>query len=55
MQSPERRQGPTALILDGGVAWILTKDTQLDASIGTGILGHTAPHPFVSVGYSRRF
>lgn len=55
LQSPERRQGPTALILDTGIAYILNKDTQLDASVGTGVLGHTTPHPFWSVGISRRF
>lgn len=55
LQSAERRQGPTALILDGGIAYITDKNTQLDLSVGTGVLGHTTPHPFWSIGISKRF
>lgn len=44
----------SSILLDGGVAWVLAPDTQLDASIGWGAHGD-APDRFVSVGYSRRF
>ena len=55
VQSPETKGGRTSVIYDAGVAYIIGHDIQLDASIGTGAAGSTPPHPFVSVGVSKRF
>jgi hypothetical protein len=56
MLSPEQAtEGRTSAIADGGITYLLDKNSQLDASGGTGIAGHSTPHPFWSVGYSRRF
>ena len=55
VQSPETKGGRTSVIFDAGVAYIIGRDIQLDASIGTGAAGSTPPHPFVSVGISKRF
>ena len=44
----------SSVLLDGGVAWVLAPDTQLDASIGWGAHGDV-PDTFVAVGWSRRF
>ncbi len=43
-----------SILLDGGVAWVLAPDTQLDAAIGWGANGDV-PDRFVAVGFSRRF
>ena len=42
-----------AVTLDGGVAWILGSDVQLDFSVGQGLNGD-APRPFVAAGISIR-
>lgn len=56
LQSPEQAtEGRTGTIADGGITYLLDKSSQIDASAGTGVSGHAAPHPFWSVGYSRRF
>jgi hypothetical protein len=55
VQSPEAKNGRTAVIYDAGVAYIVGHDIQLDASVGTGASGSTPPHPFVSAGISKRF
>lgn len=55
VQSPEIKGGRTSVIYDAGVAYIIGHDIQLDASAGTGAAGSTPPHPFVSVGISKRF
>ena len=55
VQSPETKGGRTSVICDVGVAYIVGHDIQLDASVGTGAAGMTPPHPFVSVGISKRF
>jgi hypothetical protein len=55
VQSPETKNGRTSVIYDAGVAYIIGHDIQLDASVGTGAAGSTPPHPFVSVGISKRF
>jgi hypothetical protein len=44
----------SSVMLDGGVAWVLAPDTQLDAAIGWGAHGDV-PDGFVAVGWSRRF
>ena len=55
VQSPEIKGGRTSVIYDAGIAYIVGHDIQLDASVGTGAAGSTPPHPFVSVGISKRF
>jgi Putative MetA-pathway of phenol degradation len=55
MQTPERRGGTSSLLVDAGVAWIVGRSTQLDASIGWGAHGETPPRVFWSAGLSRRF
>jgi hypothetical protein len=55
VQSPETKNGRTSVIYDAGVAYIVGHDIQLDASVGTGAAGAIPPHPFVSVGVSKRF
>lgn len=52
--APEEKHGRTSAIIDGGIAYIIGQNLQLDASVGTGILGRTPPHPFWSVGISIR-
>jgi hypothetical protein len=54
VQSPEERDGESSVIFDTGVAYIVGRNVQLDASIGTGTHGHTPPHPFVGFGISFR-
>jgi hypothetical protein len=54
LQIPEEKGGKTAVIVDGGVAYIVGRNIQLDASVGTGAHGQTPPRPFVSVGVSFR-
>jgi hypothetical protein len=54
LQAPEAKGGRSALIVDAGVACILGRNLQLDASAGTGTHGRTPPHPFVSFGVSFR-
>ena len=56
LQSPEQATDASlGTIADAGITYLLDKNSQIDASAGTGIAGRTAPHPFWSVGYSRRF
>jgi hypothetical protein len=45
----------SSLLLDTGVAWIIGRDTQLDASVGWGAHGADNPNVFFSAGISRRF
>ena len=54
-QGPEERYGKSSLILDAGVAYIVGRTVQIDLSVGTGVLGRTAPHPFISFGLSKMF
>jgi hypothetical protein len=54
VQSPEESDGASSVIFDTGVAYIVGRNVQLDASIGTGAHGHTPPHPFVGFGISFR-
>ncbi|HEY6122651.1 MAG TPA: transporter [Pyrinomonadaceae bacterium] len=53
-QFPEERNGESAVILDTGVAYIIGRNLQIDASVGTGARGDTAPHPFLGFGISLR-
>ena len=52
--APEERNGKSALIVDLGVAYIIRRNIQLDASAGKGVHGNTLPHPFLSFGISYR-
>ncbi len=55
LQAPEARNGRSSLIFDAGVAFITSRNVQLDLSYGTGALGRTSPHPFWSAGASVRY
>lgn len=55
MQSPEGIGGRDSAILDVGLAYLLTRDIQLDFSLGRGVRGTTSPTAFVSAGISARF
>ncbi len=55
IQTPEEKGGKTSVIIDGGMAYIIGHDIQLDLSVGTGISGSTPPHPFLAAGFSKRF
>jgi hypothetical protein len=54
LQAPEQTAGKASVIFDGGIAYVLGRNIQLDASAGTGAHGVTPPHPFVSFGISYR-
>lgn len=54
-QGPEERYGRSSLIVDAGVAYIVGRTVQIDLSVGTGVLGRTSPHPFISFGLSKMF
>jgi len=54
-QTPESRGGHNGTIVDMGITFLPTNDTQLDFSVGTGVSGQTTPRPFVGAGYSIRF
>jgi len=54
VQSPETSGGKTAAVLDGGVAYVVGQNLQLDAGIGTRVHGVTGPHPLVEFGVSWR-
>jgi hypothetical protein len=47
--------GDTSMIIDGGFAWVVRPDTQLDLSAGVDVTGDQYPDWFIGVGYSRRF
>jgi hypothetical protein len=55
MQSREQRHGKAQVILDTGVAYMLTSDVQLDATVGRGVHGATPPRVYASAGVSVRF
>lgn len=55
LQSPEKKGGRTSVIVDAGLAYLLTRDVQLDFSVGKGIRGITPPKAFMSAGISTRF
>jgi Putative MetA-pathway of phenol degradation len=54
VQFPEASNGRTGAILDGGVAYIIGRNLQLDAGIGTRVHGETGPQPFLEFGVSWR-
>lgn len=55
MQSREERHGKAQVIFDTGVAYALTSDVQLDASVGRGVHGATPPRVYAAAGVSVRF
>lgn len=55
LQSRERRSGGGLVIVDAGVAYLITRDVQLDVSAGKGVRGNTTPRAFVSAGISARY
>jgi hypothetical protein len=55
LQAPEADGGETAVVFDGGLAYIVQPNVELDASAGTRVHGETPPRPFVTVGISIRF
>lgn len=55
LQSPETRGGRAAVIVDAGIAYLLTRDVQLDFSAGKGVRGNTPPRGFWAAGISTRF
>lgn len=55
MQSRERKNGKSAAIFDAGVAYLPSRDIQLDFSVGAGTKGATPPRVFVSLGISKMF
>jgi outer membrane putative beta-barrel porin/alpha-amylase len=55
IQAPETRGGQTSVILDGGIAYIIGQNLQLDASFGTRVHGETGPRPFLAFGISWRW
>ena len=54
VQFPESSNGKTAAVLDGGVAYIIGRNLQIDAGIGTMVHGETAPRPLLEFGLSWR-
>ena len=54
VQAPEANHGEAAAIVDGGIAYIVGRNVQIDASIGTRAHGETAPQPFIGFGISWR-
>lgn len=54
VQAPEVKDGPGSAILDGGIAYIIGRNLQLDASIGMRVHGETGPRPFLGGGISWR-
>ena len=55
LQAPEGSQAGTAVILDGGLAYLPGRNVQVDVSAGTGVHGRTPPQLFFSIGVSLRF
>lgn len=55
VQSPEKKRGRAAVIVDAGLAYFPARDVQLDFSAGKGVRGDTPPRAFVSFGISKKF
>lgn len=55
LQSPAARGGSSSLIVDGGIAWIIAPNMQLDVAFAHGISGKTSPDFSWTAGVSRRF
>ena len=55
VQSPERKHGRSAAVIDVGAAYLVGADLQLDLSAGAKVTGTTPPRRFWSLGISRRY
>jgi hypothetical protein len=55
VETPEARSAGASVILDGGIAWIVRPDTQLDIAVAHGVSGRTSPDFSWTAGVSRRF
>lgn len=53
-QLPAEAGGKPATLLDGGAAYLLSPDIQIDFALGTG-LGGPLPELFWTIGWSRRY
>jgi Putative MetA-pathway of phenol degradation len=54
IQSPEAVEGRSSAVLDGGLAYTIGHNMEIDASMGTRVHGITGPQPFVAFGLSWR-
>lgn len=54
-QGPESSHGGRGLIFDGGFAYLVNPDVQLDMALGTGLSGASTPDVFWTLGLSMRF
>ncbi|MES2367066.1 MAG: transporter [Pseudomonadota bacterium] len=54
-QTPEARNGKTAVTVDVGAAWVFDRNLQFDFSVGTKAAGQTPPRLFLAAGISQRF
>jgi hypothetical protein len=54
VQSPETTEGQSSAILDGGVAYTIGRNLEVDAGMGTRVHGITGPQPFLEFGLSWR-
>lgn len=45
---------PDELYLNGGVTWLLSRDFQLDARLGSAVAGSTWPNAFAGIGFGWR-
>lgn len=54
-QSPEEKGGGTGAVCDAGVAYRVSPNVQVDASLGRRCAGSAAPRGFVAAGLSVRF
>jgi len=55
VQAAESKNGGSASTVDAGVTYLLTRDTQLDFTLGGKSSGTTPPRLFVGAGVSVRF
>lgn len=54
-QKPEARGAGSAVVYDAGIAYLVSRDTQVDLSAGRRGTGSTPPRSFVAAGLSVRF
>lgn len=55
VKTPETKGRRSSLVSDGGIAYLLSRDVQVDMSIGRRGRGTTAPRSFLAAGMSVRF
>lgn len=54
-QKPEARGAGSAVVYDAGIAYLVSRDIQIDLSAGVRGAGSTPPRSFVATGLSIRF